>query len=300
MKSDEILQEIVVSGHATGPDISKWNVNYDLDEAPADVEAALEATDFIDARGMVTYQSGWIDIYPKLEQNYQEMEQHPDKVRIIYGFLNKSRKWTDQYEKFTEAIDGKDFEIHEADAEHHGLYNNIMNSPADANRFAGITYNFLRQLEKDFPHKIPMLYTNYPTYVIMRQYYPDLDRFPLHYARFPYDYWYNLSANWEPSFRAWIKDVFSGVKQPILPPTRLPSQWEIWQLGDKTGLGYELGVSGSDNIDINISRRLLEDFREWAGLYKRWQPEGPTEPPVELTLEEKVALLWQAHPELHP
>ncbi len=108
MDSNEILQEMVISGHATGPDISKWNVNYDLDEAPEDVEAALEATDFIDVRGTVTYQRGGIDIDPKLEQNYQEMEQHPEKVRMIYGFLNKSRKWTDQYEKFMEAIDGKD------------------------------------------------------------------------------------------------------------------------------------------------------------------------------------------------
>ncbi len=296
MKPTEILAQMAGSGHATGPDLSKWNVSFDLDEAPEDSALAQDVVDLVDARVSVAYSNGGVEIDPLWEKIYTEMEEHPDKVRMGYAFLNKSEPWTVQYDKFLEAIDGKELEILEADAEHHHLYNNLTDNWRDAERFAGITYYFLAQLEKDFPGKIAMLYTNYPTYVLLRQYYPALDRFALHYARFPYSYWYNLPSHWEPSFRAWVMSVFSGEAQPVLPPTRMPTDWDIWQLGDHTGLGYELGVSGSDNIDINISRRKLEEFREWSGLYKRWPPVGH-EPE-----EHDLAWLIKIHeqPELHP
>ena len=49
--------------------------------------------------------------------------------------------------------------------------------------------------------------------------------------------------------------------------------------GPITGIGLELGF-GADWLDINVSKLPLEDFRQWAGLYNRWQPDG-TDPEPE-------------------
>ena len=42
-----------------------------------------------------------------LEANYAELEQHPHIVRDVYHYLSSHSKWTKQYDKFLEAVDGK-------------------------------------------------------------------------------------------------------------------------------------------------------------------------------------------------
>jgi hypothetical protein len=297
MKPIEILQEAKQSPHAVVIDLSKWNVLFDLDAplgiTPAD---AAEIVDGVILRATVAYAgSGYVEKDRRFDEFYAECEQHPEDVRGAYPFLNKYAPWTKQYNKFLEAIDGKEFELLCPDAEHHSQYNDLRNR-ADAERFAGIVYYFTKQLIKDFPDKRILLYTNRSTYTSYLDPYYDMDEFDLWLAEWPY-------GNWETSaylaaFRAWVTGLFAGEKQPTIPASRAQNDWELWQAGAYTGIGKELGL-GADYLDVNISRRTLDDFRRWSGLYRRWTPEGeaPTPPPV--TDAEKLNRLWAAHPELH-
>jgi hypothetical protein len=58
----------------------------------------------------------------------------------------------------------------------------------------------------------------------------------------------------------------------------------MWQWTSK---GKPIGVQ-SKSLDYNVYNGTGEELREFLGS------------PQQLTLEEKVDILWEAHPELHP
>jgi len=279
------ILEIIRGSHlATGVDVSKWNISTDFDEA--EYLHVFDVVDYVMVRATYGSASGGV-IDPMLDKNYAELDEHPHIVRDAYHYLSSGSKWTVQYDKFLEAIDGMDFEILTVDGEK--AYN------TRSAEFAGYAYYFLKQLQKDFPDKRVKFYSNKYTYESWFDCFYDFDGFDYHHAQYPWERWDNVEDYLLPSLYQTLTDIFSGSQKPNLPKSR--SDYVMWQVGSKTGLGLELGF-GVDYLDINVSRMPLDEFRQWSGLYKRWKPEGSD--PIELTLEEKVAILWDAHPELHP
>ncbi len=67
------------------------------------------------------------------------------------------------------------------------------------------------------------------------------------------------------------------------------ASWTFWQWTDK-GDGLAFGME-SKGLDMNWFNGTEQELRKWAGV----EPGPPPEP----SLEEKVARLWAAHPELH-
>ncbi|MCC6146318.1 MAG: glycoside hydrolase family 25 protein [Anaerolineaceae bacterium] len=121
---------------------------------------------------------------------------------------------------------------------------------------------FLETLEKAVGRK-PLFYTN-----------PSM----IYYTLKPVPSW--LSAH-----PLWIAHY--GVPQPTMinPWTT----WTFWQWTNK-GDGLAFGME-SKELDMNWFNGSEVELRAWAGV----EP-GPPPP---LSLEEKVARLWAAHPELH-
>ena len=106
-----------------------------------------------------------------------------------------------------------------------------------------------------------------------------LPEWPLWMAHYPYSYrkeqltWAKLKREFAPAIRA-----------PWLPKNC--QDWKFWQFsGDKFCLP---GVNNSP-LDLNFFNGSLQDLQSWLNL---------TLTPREPTLDEKIALLWQAHPTL--
>ncbi len=101
----------------------------------------------------------------------------------------------------------------------------------------------------------------------------------------------NMIVNLLKPFPSWLSDyplwiAHYGVPEPTVKNW---TTWKFWQWTDK-GDGPGFGME-SKGLDMNWYNGSLEDLRAWAGVSV-----GPTPEP---TLEEKVARLWAAHPELH-
>lgn len=278
----QILELIQQSHLATGPDTSRYNISVDWDKAA--FSGVLDVVDYAMIRGSSGRADGTIYIDPLLEESYAELEQHPHVVRDVYHYLSSHSKWTDQYDVFMRAINGKEFEILTLDCEK--IYN--VRSP----QFAGYAYYFLKQLIKDFPDRKVKMYSNKYDYQDWFQPFYNFDIFDYHHAQYPWYRWDNVKPWYIPQLMAFIKETFGGVRTPNLPVSRKPGDYALWQMGAYTGIGEELGY-GVDYLDMNVSKLPLEDFRQWSGLYKRWQPEGqtPEEPPVELTVNERLERL---------
>lgn len=279
--AQQILDVIRDSGLATGVDTSRYNVSVDFDTA--EYAQTLDVVDYAMIRGSSGRGDGTVYIDPLFEVQYAELEQHPHIVRDAYHYLSSHSKWTKQYDVFMEAIDGKEFELLTLDCEK--IYN--VKGP----QFAGYAYYFLRQLESDFPARQVKMYSNRYDYMDWFQRYYNFDEFHYHHAQYPWANW-NVNAYWFPQLLNTIKSIFGGERGPNLPDSRKPDNYVVWQVGANTGIGEELGF-GADYLDINVSKLPLEEFRQWSGLYNRWNPEGQ-EPPTPLTLEERVERLEKA------
>ena len=92
--------------------------------------------------------------------------------------------------------------------------------------------------------------------------------------------------DWLKAYPLWIANY--GVNTPLIGPW---PTWNFWQFSDK-GDGHAFGME-SVNVDLDYFNGSEDDLRVFAHVQ--------TKPAVhEPTLEEKVKLLWDAHPELHP
>lgn len=269
------ILEIIQGSHlATGVDVSRYNVGVEFDEA--EFQGTLEVVDYMMFRASSGTQSGSVYIDPLSEKFYAELMEHPHIVRDAYTYLSSHSNWTKQYDVFMQAIDGMDLEWMTVDGER--IYNE--KSP----EFAGYAYYFIKQLMKDFPDRKVKFYSNKYDYFDWFDRYYDFDQFDYHHAQYPWSRWDNVADYYLPQLYQNLTDIFKGVTSPNLPPSR--NDYVLWQVGANTGIGLELGF-GADYLDMNVSRMPLEEFRQYSGLYKRWQPEGTT-PPTPLTLEQRV------------
>lgn len=76
--------------------------------------------------------------------------------------------------------------------------------------------------------------------------------------------------------------------EPPEKPSVLGAGWDEWWMWQWTSKGIPYGAPDASNMDYNVFNGTEEDFMKWLGLGNQ------------LTLEEKVDALWEAHPELHP
>jgi len=114
----------------------------------------------------------------------------------------------------------------------------------------------------------------------------EFGRKPLFYTN-PSMIYYTLKPvpSWLTAYPLWIAHY--GVPQPtMIQPW---ASWTFWQWTDK-GDGLAFGME-SKGLDMNWFNGTEQELRKWAGV----EPGPPPEP----SLEEKVARLWAAHPELH-
>ena len=266
----KILDIIRSSKLATGVDISKYNKSGDFDIA--EYEHALEVLDFVMVRASSGCGNGTIYIDPLLDEFYAELVQHPHIIRDVYHYFSSNSPWQLQYDYFIRAIDGKDFEILTLDFE--SAFNN------KSREFAKGAYDFMAQLRSDFPSKRIAIYTNKYIYQGWAQAYYDFGSFLYHHAQYTWNKWYDVNLV---ALFASLSDLFSGGISPNLPVSRMPDGYFVWQVASQTGIGHELGF-GADYLDVNVSKLPLEDFRQWSGLYNRWNPDGevpsPPDPPV--------------------
>ena len=277
----QVLETIQNSHLATGADFSVYNKSVDFDTA--EFAGALDVMDFAMVRGSSGRADGTVYVDPNLDVYYAELVQHPQIVRDIYHYLSSESKWTKQYGYLLQAMDGKDFDIITLDGER--IYN------VKSEEFAGYAYYFLKQLKLDFPTKRVKFYSNRYDYMGWFQGPYNFDEFDYHHAQYPWARWDNVNAYYLQQFYAFLNGVFTNqTAEPNLPDSRKgkPNDYVMWQVGAYTGIGLELGF-GADWLDINVSKLPLEDFRQWAGLYNRWRPEG-TEPVPE---SEPIEETWQ-------
>jgi GH25 family lysozyme M1 (1,4-beta-N-acetylmuramidase) len=80
----------------------------------------------------------------------------------------------------------------------------------------------------------------------------------------------------------------SDAPQEPSEPVRLGDGWDEWAVWQWTSKGQPIGVE-SKTLDYDVFNGTEEEFRQFIGL------DSP--PP---TYEQKVDILWEAHPELHP
>lgn len=93
---------------------------------------------------------------------------------------------------------------------------------------------------------------------------------------------YGSSDNYWSQYDLWV--AHWRVTIPLVPKPW--NTYTFWQYTDK-GDGAKYGAE-SPNVDINYFNGTLDDLYVYAGLKRV------------LSLEEKVNILWEAHPELHP
>jgi len=102
--------------------------------------------------------------------------------------------------------------------------------------------------------------------------------------------------DWMLAMPLWIahwQRNYAGILYPKTPAIAPWEKWTFWQTSDK-GDGLLYGME-SKQVDIDWYNGTKYDFNnEFAQ-----QPPIPPPYPQPLTYEQKVDLLWEAHPELH-
>lgn len=93
-----------------------------------------------------------------------------------------------------------------------------------------------------------------------------------------------IAPAWSGDYPLWLAH-YTNAKAPMLPTGF--SEWLIWQYGKESVPGC--GVSSGSNPLTDVNRLAISV----AQLRERWYGN----PPAELTLEQKVAILWQAFQE---
>jgi len=104
-------------------------------------------------------------------------------------------------------------------------------------------------------------------------------------------YYLKPVPDWLMEYDLWIAHYLKNPedREPYFAPW---DKWTFWQFTDR-GDGKAYGME-SKQVDVNYFNGSLEDLKKYAG------GEEVTPPHVDLTLEEKVEILWDAFPHLHP
>jgi GH25 family lysozyme M1 (1,4-beta-N-acetylmuramidase) len=129
--------------------------------------------------------------------------------------------------------------------------------------FSSMAWEFMKLLQKETGRKV-FLYTNPNTY--------DVNMFPY--------------GDWMKDYPFWVAQYYGAPDgAPRMPVTR--RDWQMWQYTDR-GVGKEWGCQ-SIAVDLNVFNGTVDDMRSYLQI---------ATPPSEISTEEKINRLWQAHPEL--
>ncbi len=82
---------------------------------------------------------------------------------------------------------------------------------------------------------------------------------------------------------------------PTLKAPDLPDGCKHWKFWQFSGDRFVLPGAGGIAIDLNFFNGSVEQLKSWAGV----APGEDEQAGVDLSLEEKIGRLWEAHPELH-
>jgi GH25 family lysozyme M1 (1,4-beta-N-acetylmuramidase) len=118
----------------------------------------------------------------------------------------------------------------------------------------------------------------------MDQYYGKLSMF---YTNPGWLHYLSPLPDWLIKHPLWI--AYYGPESYLKPSTGMFGypEWKIWQDGTPS-IGLEVGVE-SKEIDRNWFGGTRQELEQWLGITQTPEP----------TMEEKINLLWAAHPELH-
>lgn len=270
-----ILDKIAASPYATGIDLSKWNELFDIDTAVfKDVHDVL---DFVMIRAGYGAADGTIHKDEKFDVYWGELLQHPETLRAVYWYFSSHSSWEAQRDKLFSIMENKDFDFWELDFEKR--YN------VQSAGFALTAIRFVKAMAREYPNKRVLIYSNkYDYRDWLRSETVECDLIPYHHAQYPWTSWDNITAY----FLKWWDGVFTNrTYQPALPPSRGGS-WDIWQVGANTDVGKLLGL-GSEDVDVNVSKKKFNDFVMWVGWPKRWQKE-PEPKPEPVTVDRNEVL----------
>ncbi len=252
----DIIQKMVESEYATGPDMSRWQdgVNFDA----ADLKFIAPALDFVMYKLGFGGTDGVCYEDPKASETAAELEEHPEIFRIGYWYMSSHVPWQQQFAFFCALIDKYGIDMVSVDGEK--IYN------VRSQRFARDTMLMMDALIERYPDKMVDMYSNFYIYRDwFRAFYPKFDSYYYHQAQYPYAAWTNITA----SFMNFWAGVFAGFGfKPTVPPSR-KGRWLLWQFVDRSGLGKYFGV-GSPNLDFNISKLKREEFFDLVGRPERW------------------------------
>jgi GH25 family lysozyme M1 (1,4-beta-N-acetylmuramidase) len=185
-------------------------------------------------------------------------------IRGGYWYLSSHSNWMKQADFYLEQVAGLDYHFHNVDFEI--AFNDLSID------FGAECVEFVRYVAKE-TKKPSLIYT-------ARSYYDDFIA---------------------PDYRAkdiplWISSPVGASVDPQTYPTPLPSKrvgWDIWQYTWSIADAKAWGVGRPKSIDLNVFNGTVEEMRAWLNL------DVDMPPVLEPTDEEKLALLWGAHPELH-
>ena len=273
----EKLRELIIdSPFATGIDISSWREKFDIDTE--DLRIILLILDFVVLRmGYGGYGSHKPTKDKKFDEYWQELLDHPEIIRMFYWYFQSETPWEDQLEFVCDMLDkfGGNWEAFWLDLE-------SINNHKSAG-YALTAVRFLKEMQRRYPDKKIGIYANrYFYHDWLRKYTKEVDNWPLYIAMYP---WKNWVSNLTYAFFKWFDKVFATLTdRPTMPYGRGEDDWEIWQVGAKTGFGKFLGT-GNRDVDFNITRRIKSKFVEWLGKPKRWS-DTPDVPDVPDTTED--------------
>ena len=251
------LQVLVNSGRAIGIDISVYNDKLDIAQAKV-------IPDYVIMRAGLGLQSGGIVKDLRFDNHYAELKKHPEILRGMYWYMSCHSPWKNQFNFYKNIIDNIDIDFICVDFE--SLFN--INT---LGYFAYATIDMLSALEDEYPTKRVILYSRKGIYEDwLRHYTSQVDSFPYWHAQYGFINW--IDAN-QTKLIEWLNNITLGIMHPNIPSSR-GDNWQIWQIGDRTGLASDFGLTGS-NVDVNITRLSKNDFINWIGKPARWDEEPP-------------------------
>lgn len=201
----------------------------------------------------------------------------------VYHYFDPGCMAATQLSNLKGALEGREFDFLALDVEQYLRSNEPDNRTNPQNRYSSIQISNrseeLAGLMRANWQKPVVIYTRatfVSEYAAEMRFW--LKKYPLWLAHYPYPGG-RVSLSWE-TLKARYKPSIAG---PWLPTGC--DHWQFWQFsGDKFVLP---GVNGP--LDLNFFNGSLQELQSWLGL---------AVDPVQQTIEERLEILWKAHPQL--
>ncbi len=251
-----------------GVDVSKYNVSSNV-KVIWNPDTAKKRIDFVIQRASYGGFYGSQVTDESFEQMWQQVRKIP--IRGAYHYYSSHSNWKIQADYFLNLVEKKDYHFFAIDYE---LAFNTLDKRTTAEFIAFVDY------VKEQTKKKTLAYFNYSSFIS-------------YFKPFGYSNWVNTNDIWY----AWYPYQESETPPSVV---RLPEGMLNWKMnqygaGDlQNTAGYMAGANyggGMRGIDLNQYNGSIDDLYSWA-VGKEPIVKEPTD-------EEKLKLLWEAHPELH-